>query len=315
MFQASDGVTLHVEDTGDATAPVTVLLAHGWTSDNRVWDAVFPRLAERYRVIRFDQRGHGSSAPGPDATLDRLGDDLAELITELAPTGKLVLVGHSMGGMSMMALAARHPDLVRTRVHAAFFVSTSSGRMREITFGLPRPVAKAAQALLRRRKPGRATSTPGHPTRTGPAAVAGTARAGSAETAVAATAPKGPRRPPTKLQARAHRAFLRWLLFGARYQRPDLLSVADQLRVVHRRSAASLRSSINRHAAAEALAVYRDIPTQVLTGERDRLIPADHSRVIARELPTAELVVYRRAGHMLPYERVDDLVSRITAAV
>ena len=301
MFQASDGVGLHVEDTGDRDAPVTVLLAHGWTSDKRVWDAVFPRLAAQFRVIRYDQRGHGRSAPGPDATLARLGDDLAELITALVPTGKLILVGHSMGGMSMMALAARHPDLVRTRVHAAFFLSTSSGRMREITFGLPRPVAKAGQALLTRKR--RRRPAPAEPA-LAPA---------PAETALAA-APKGQRKPPSALQRRAQRAFLRWLLFGTCYRHADLLSVADQLHAVHRRSAASLRSSINRHAAAEALRVYRDIPTQVLTGERDRLIPADHSRVIAAELPTAHLVVYNRAGHMLPYERVDDLIARITAA-
>jgi pimeloyl-ACP methyl ester carboxylesterase len=288
-FQTSDGVDLCVEDTGPADAPVTVLLAHGWTSDNRVWDAVFPRLAERVRVVRFDHRGHGSSGHAPDPAIDRLGDDLAELIGALAPVGRLVLVGHSMGGMAMMALAARHPDLVRSRVHAAFFVSTSSGRMREITFGLPKPVAKAGQALMRR-------------------------RGGRRSQAVRAEAVRKPPRKPSPLQVRAQRAFLRWLLFGAPFQRADLLSVADQLGVVHRRSAASLRSSITRHEAAEAVRVYRDVPTQVLTGARDRLIPAEHSRVIAAELPDAELVVYHGAGHMLPYERTDDLVARILAA-
>lgn len=293
MFQTSDGVDLHVEDSAGSAGgeqQATVLLAHGWTSDSRVWDAVFPRLAARCRVIRFDQRGHGASGTAPDPTLERLGDDLAELITALAPTGRLVLVGHSMGGMALMALAARHPELVRARVAAAFFVSTSSGRMREITFGLPRPVAKAGQAVLRglsrRKRPASATPRPA-----------------------------GPRKPPSPMQARGQLAFLRWLLFGARYQRGDLLSVADQLRVAHRGSAAALRSSINRHAAAEALRVYRELPTQVLTGERDRLIPAEHSRPIAAELPDAELVVYPAAGHMLPYERVDDLVARVSAAV
>ncbi|UVS77184.1 alpha/beta fold hydrolase [Actinokineospora sp. UTMC 2448] len=323
MFQASDGVALHVEDSADASAPVTVLLTHGWTSDNRVWDAVAPRIP--HRVIRFDHRGHGSSGHG-EATLERLGDDLAELIAAAVPEGRLVLVGHSMGGMAMMALAARHPDLVRSRVHAAFFVSTSSGRMAEITFGLPRPLVKAAMALRKRlgrpRRPASAATAPQHPRRSAPAetaphrpAPAETAphRPAPAEAAVA-SAPKPPRR-PSPLQARAQLAFLRWLLFGARYDRADLLSVADQLRVVHRRSAAALRSSINRHAAAEALRVYRDVPTQILTGQRDRLIPAEHSRAIAAELPDAELVVYPNAGHMLPYERVDDLVARVLAAV
>jgi pimeloyl-ACP methyl ester carboxylesterase len=319
-FQTSDGVDLCVEDTGPADAPVTVLLAHGWTSDNRVWDAVFPRLAERVRVVRFDHRGHGSSGHAPDPAIERLGDDLAELVAALAPAGRLVLVGHSMGGMAMMALAARHPDLVRSRVHAAFFVSTSSGRMREITFGLPRPVVKAGQALMRRqgkRRPHRTASPDAaldSPALDSPAL---DSRALDSR-ALDSPGPDGPgRKPPRKpspLQVRAQRAFLRWLLFGAPFQRADLLSVADQLGVVHRRSAAALRSSINRHEAAEAVRVYRDVPTQVLTGARDRLIPAEHSRAIAAELPDAELVVYHAAGHMLPYERTDDLVARILAA-
>ncbi|MGW5054208.1 alpha/beta fold hydrolase [Actinokineospora sp. NPDC004072] len=335
MFQASDGVPLHVAVTGDAASPVTVVLTHGWTSDNRVWDAVAPHL--RHRVVRFDHRGHGASGRG-EATLERLGDDLAELIASLAPEGKVLLVGHSMGGMAMMALAARHPDLVRSRVHAAFFVSTSSGRMSEITFGLPRPLVKAALALRKhlapKRKPGLAptVASSSGAAETGMAAasvtsavdtgVAAPAASGSsaaatspatAETALAA-APR-PSRPLNPLQRRAQLAFLRWLVFGARYDRADLQSVADQLNAVHRRSAAALRSAINRHTATEALHVYRDIPTQILTGERDRLIPAAHSRAIAAELPAADLVVYPNAGHMLPYERADDLVNRINAAV
>ncbi|MGX7825125.1 alpha/beta fold hydrolase [Actinokineospora sp. 24-640] len=336
MFPMSDGTALHVEDSAAPDAPATVLLSHGWTSDRRVWDALHPLLTPHARVIRFDHRGHGQSAPYPAATLASLGDDLAELITTSVPTGRLVLVGHSMGGMAMMALAARHPDLVRSRVHAAFFVSTSSGRMSEITFGLPRPLVKAALSLR--------TLRPKRPTHTNPAETAPTLAtdpAGTAPTSAsdpAETAPKPPAldvtapaeaapaetavvtstRPQRKLgplQARAQRAFLRWLLFGTRYDRADLDSVAAQLAAVHRRSAAALRTSITRHAAAEALRTYRDIPTQVLTGSRDRLIPAEHSRVIATELPNAELVVYDNAGHMLPYERTTDLATRITTAI
>lgn len=335
MFPTSDGTALHVEDSATPDAPATILLSHGWTSDRRVWDALHPLLTPHARVIRFDHRGHGKSTPCPTATLARLGDDLAELITASVPTGRLVLVGHSMGGMAMMALAAHHPDLVRSRVTAAFFISTSSGRMSEITFGLPRPVVKAALSLraLRPKRPTHTAST--GPAGTAPdlaTAPAGTAPASMTDPTGAALTPPAPdlatapaetavvtsARPQRKLsplQARAQRAFLRWLLFGTSYDRADLNSVAAQLAAVHRRSAAALRTSITRHAAAEALHTYRDIPTQVLTGSRDRLIPAEHSRAIATELPNAELVVYDNAGHMLPYERTADLATRITAAI
>lgn len=290
-LRTSDGVTLRVLDTGPADAPVTVLLTHGWTSDLRVWDLVAAGLAGRARVVRFDHRGHGDSDPAPrgSATLARLGDDLAELIAERAPTGALVLVGHSMGGMAMMALADRHPALVRDRVAAAFFVSTSSGRMDEVTFGLPAPLVRAAARREAARREAARRAKPVAGVRSAP-------------------------RPPSKVRALATLAFLRWLVFGSRFRLVDLRAVADQLARSHKGSTGGLRGDIGKHGREAALQVYRDIPTQVVTGERDRLIPAGHSRVIAAACPGAELVVYPKAGHMVPYERAPELTARILAA-
>lgn len=134
----SDGTMLNVVTSGPVDAALTVVLVHGWTQDNTCWDPIIDGLPGEVGVLRHDHRGHGNSAPARQGTrtLEQIADDLAEVITAHAPQGKLVLVGHSMGGMTLMALAERHPELVEQRVAGVAFVSTSSGEMHSITLGL-----------------------------------------------------------------------------------------------------------------------------------------------------------------------------------
>src|SRR5690606_13036932 len=93
----SDGTRLNVEIRETRSAPtVTVVLVHGWTQDLRTWDHVVTGLARRsgsMRLVRYDLRGHGDSEPAAPgtATIERLADDLAEVIAETAPSGPLVL--------------------------------------------------------------------------------------------------------------------------------------------------------------------------------------------------------------------------------
>jgi pimeloyl-ACP methyl ester carboxylesterase len=115
----------------------TVVLAHGWTLNHHAWDRVVDQLLERtpVRVVSYDQRGHGqSSLGGPRqrsrASVHALGDDLDAVINAVAPHGPLVLGGHSMGGMTVMAFAGTHPDVVHERVRGALLVSTSAGELR-----------------------------------------------------------------------------------------------------------------------------------------------------------------------------------------
>lgn len=139
-----DGTTLYVEEHGDPAASVTVVLAHGWVLDRRSWRrqiADLPAVAGvPVRILAYDHRGHGRSDPAPSGTttIAQLGDDLAELLARRAPTGPVVLAGHSMGGMTIMALAERHRSLFTERVAAAAFVSTSAGGLRPVGGVLPR---------------------------------------------------------------------------------------------------------------------------------------------------------------------------------
>ncbi|MEU0099527.1 alpha/beta fold hydrolase [Streptomyces sp. NPDC006267] len=126
--RSADGSRIHVELHGPEDAPA-VVLAHGWTCNTRFWDAQIRGLAADHRVIAYDQRGHGlSPEPGPGGySTQALADDLeAVLAATLAPGRRAVLAGHSMGGMTVMAAAARP----RLREHAAAVLLCSTGSTR-----------------------------------------------------------------------------------------------------------------------------------------------------------------------------------------
>jgi 3-oxoadipate enol-lactonase len=106
---------------GPEEAPV-VLLSNSLGATRGMWDAQVPALAERYRVITYDTRGHGGSpAPAGPYTLDDLVDDVVALLDEVgAPRAHVV--GLSLGGMTGMRLAAREP----ARVHRLAVLCTSA---------------------------------------------------------------------------------------------------------------------------------------------------------------------------------------------
>ncbi len=156
-FTTSDGLRLRSAISGGGDRPALVLV-HGWTQDLRTWDRVVHELhaaGETGRILRYDHRGHGGSdaAPLGAATLGRAADDLAELLTDRVPDGLVVLAGHSMGDMTLMALAERHPDLVAQRMRGVAFMGTASDDMTELTLGIGgragRAVARAEQVLAR----------------------------------------------------------------------------------------------------------------------------------------------------------------------
>ncbi|KUO10764.1 alpha/beta fold hydrolase [Streptomyces sp. DSM 15324] len=123
---SADGTRLHVEVHGPEDAP-PVVLAHGWTCSTVFWAAQIGDLAADHRVIVYDQRGHGRTPPSPVCSTDALADDLeAVLAATLAPGERAVLVGHSMGAMTVLAAAARP----RVREHGAAVLLCSTGASR-----------------------------------------------------------------------------------------------------------------------------------------------------------------------------------------
>lgn len=133
---SADGARLHVEVHGPEGA-ATVVLAHGWACSTAFWAAQIRDLSVDHRVIAYDQRGHGRSPANPACGTDALADDLeAVLRATLAPGEKAVIAGHSMGGMTVLAAAAR-PAF---REHAAAVLLCSTGSSRLVAESLVIPI-------------------------------------------------------------------------------------------------------------------------------------------------------------------------------
>ncbi|MFB8168660.1 alpha/beta fold hydrolase [Kitasatospora purpeofusca] len=287
---AADGTELYVEldgldlpeDRRDGTAePLTVVFCHGYCLNQDSWH--FQRAAFRSgaRLVLWDQRSHGRSErsrsflAGEPAGIDQLGGDLKAVIDAVAPTGPLVLVGHSMGGMTMMALADQHPELFRERVAGVALIGTLAGNWDAVTFGLPVAGAK----LFRRVAPGMMKLL------------------GRQVDLVEAT---------RRLGADVSAVFYRRYSFGAKDVDPGVVRFAEQmLDATPIDVVAEFYPVFSAHEKTEALAALRGIPTLVLTGTKDLLTPPGHGEVMAEQLPGAELVLVQDAGHLVMLERPD----------
>lgn len=95
---------------GTETEGTPLVIAHGLFGSARNWGAVAKRLGARRRVVAVDLRNHGDSPRDPDNSYEAMARDLAEVVDGLG--GRADLLGHSMGGKAMMALALTRPDLV-----------------------------------------------------------------------------------------------------------------------------------------------------------------------------------------------------------
>ena len=297
QVMADDGLLLHVEEVGLAagTAP-TIVFAHGWTQQLAVWHYQRKALAVEYegRLVFYDQRSHGRSGRSrrKGATIDQLGRDLLAVLDACAASGPVVLVGHSMGGMTIMALAEQHPELFGSRIAGVVLMSTSTGKLASATFGLPtaiRPVSSRVLPLVTRSMRSRP-----------------------------ALFERG-RRMGTDL------AFVlsRRMAFGATDVSPSLVEFVEQMTAACPVDViAEFYDTFADHDKLAALRVLDAVPTLVLVGSKDKITPAAHSRVMADALPTAQLVVVEGAGHMVQLERgplvnlhLRALLARVNASV
>jgi pimeloyl-ACP methyl ester carboxylesterase len=146
VVRMADGAELAVWDlAGDGSEAPVVVLPHCWGCSHEVWLPVARRLrGQGFRVVLYDQRGHGISTRGTSPlTIETLAHDLTAVL-EATDVHEIVLAGHSMGGMTIMSLATYRPDVLRERAKAAVLVSTAATSLR----GGPAQATRLATAMV-----------------------------------------------------------------------------------------------------------------------------------------------------------------------
>lgn len=270
---AEDGTGLYYEEVGPADAPLTVVFVHGYTLNLKSFyfqrEALRQHFGHGIRMVFYDQRGHGRSEYGkPDrSSIEQLGRDLHTLLGSLVPTGPLVLIGHSMGGMTVLALADRHPELFGTgRVVGAALLATSTGRLASVTLGLPALLAKIRGPLM-------------------PLLLRGARRqANLVERAVG-----------TDIAW----VFTRRMSFGSKdVPAATVEFLTNMIAATRIEVIADFYPALMSYDELAALPPLAETRLMIICGDRDMLTPLEHSKAMAEALPKAELIVVPQAGHV-----------------
>jgi pimeloyl-ACP methyl ester carboxylesterase len=271
--RTDDGVDLHVEIV-DGPGPALVFV-HGYCLDMGTFHFQRREFAGSLRSVFYDQPGHGKStrlAKG-DYTLESLGAVLRDVIKQTVPSGPMVLIGHSMGGMSIMSLIEQAPDLFDSRIKGVVLISTSAGELEEVNFGLPEMVARFRRPLLP------LVRTTGQIT----AGVIDRVRNASTD--------------------------LAWLLtrrygFGTSRPSPSLVSYVERMNSgTPTDTIARYLRTLYAHQRLLILGPLAALPVLIICGDRDWLTPLAHSEQIAGVLPDAKLVVVEEGGHVALLEK------------
>jgi pimeloyl-ACP methyl ester carboxylesterase len=252
----------------------TVIFSHGYCLAIGSWIHQRRALVEAgYRCVLWDQRGHGRSGRGEDARdeIDQLGRDLERVIAATTPDGPIVLIGHSMGGMTAMALAAQFPDLIAKSVVAVVLVATSAGGAGMVTAGF-------------------GTVLGGALSRVGPRMLGSISR-----------------RPDLWRRARhvgqdMESLFVERFSFASPVSEETVRYCADMLMGTDLSVVGAFIGTLEKHDKNAALEAFADLPVLVINGEGDVITPPEHSDAIVAALPEAEHLVIADAGHLVMLE-------------
>jgi pimeloyl-ACP methyl ester carboxylesterase len=150
----ADGLALVTRQIGPEVADMTVILLHGLLGDRNSWRCQTRHLISRHpdiRVIAYDQRGHGRSDRGCalSNTIGQLARDLDAVIDATTPSGRVVLVGHSMGAMTILQYLQHHQSRNKDRITGVGLIATAAADITCHGFGrlLATPLGGGACAL------------------------------------------------------------------------------------------------------------------------------------------------------------------------
>ncbi|MGH2671939.1 MAG: alpha/beta fold hydrolase [Actinomycetota bacterium] len=271
MVRSSDGTEIAMRAAGDPSKPVIVFV-HGFSLDLTTWHDQWTGLSDRYRTVLFDFRSHGRSgaAAADDLSPAAFGHDVAAVLGTVETSGRILLVGHSMGSMAILSMAESHPGLFSAKIGGCVFVGSAAGDLVRGAMGSIRTMLTPGLGSLRRAASG-VNRVRGH---------------------ILSNATD-----PGYLIARATQ-------FGPDAS-PEMVSHVVRLAAraptkVWTSALAGLMDSDLRHAVRDVT-----VPSLVLVGEQDRVTPRASALAFADSLPDGRFEVLERAGHF-PMMEVPD---------
>lgn len=280
-----DGVPLAVREVGPPDARLTVVFSHGFCLRMGAFHFQRARLAEQWgdqvRMVFYDQRGHGMSgdAPPDTFTVPQLGQDLEAVLSVTVPRGPVVLVGHSMGGMTVLSHARQFPKSYPNRIVGAAMIASAAEGVSRSPLGeiLRNPALEAARFAVRY-----APNAVNHG--------------------------RG-----------ATRSIIGPVLRAASYgdEKVSRSVVAFSEKMMHETPVTTMVGFLHAlevHDEMAGLKTLAKVPTLIACGDHDLLTPMEYSREMAVALPKSELVIVEGAGHLVQLEQpevIDDALVRL----
>jgi pimeloyl-ACP methyl ester carboxylesterase len=281
-----DGVPLAVREVGPADAPLTVVFAHGYCLRMGAFHFQRIRLSEEWgpqvRMIFYDQRGHGRSgdAPPETYTVTQLGMDLETVLQVIAPRGPIVVVGHSMGGMTVLSHARQYPHHYGNRIVGAALISSAAEGVTKSPLGeiLNNPALEAVRRAAR-------------------------------------SAPKLVQR-----GRNVGRSVIGPILRAASYAdwnvSPSVVAFSEKMMLdTPIPTMVEFSHALEVHDETAALPILTKIPTLVVCGDHDLVTPAEYSNKMADALPDSELVIVARSGHLVLLSKPDPISDGLVRLV
>lgn len=265
-----DGVPLAVREVGPTDAPLTVVFAHGFCLRMGAFHFQRMRLSDEWgsdvRMIFYDQRGHGRSgeAPPETYTITQLGTDLETVLQVIAPRGPIVVVGHSMGGMTVLSHARQYPHHYGDRIVGAALISSAAEGVAKSPLGeiLNNPALEAARFAAR-------------------------------------SAPKLVHR-----GRNATRSLIGPILRAASYAdvnvSPSIVAFSEKMMLeTPIPTMIEFLHALEVHDETAALRTLANIPTLIVCGDHDLVTPDEYSRKMSHALRQSEMIIVSRSGHLV----------------
>lgn len=269
-----DGCELNVEvdEAPDAPDDLTIIFSHGYVLNQDTWHFQREALRGRARLIFADQRAHGKSGCGERSlnNIDQLGKDLGTIIDTVGGEGPIILVGHSMGGMTIMAAATERPDLFGGRVKGVALLGTAAAGVNETK--LFKAVDRISSEKLNQRLLGNVNAV------------------------------------DKSRQDKNDLAYILYDVFSFGSAVPPSMVNHTVEMIVNTpiTTVLDFRPSFSTHDKLAALKTIGQTDVLVMVGTKDRLTPVNLSRQMVEQMPNAEFVVLPDTGHMLMLERAEE---------